>query len=120
MAVAGAAANLNGDTMADLNGHTAADPNFGADIVIANPVDNNVIVLMGNGNGTFQPPEVYAVGLDPVAVALGDFNKDGYPDIITANNGGNSVSVLLGEGNGDFRPRMDIPSRCPRLRHWTR
>ena len=118
MAVAGATANLNGDTVADLNGNAAGNPNFAADIVIANPAGNNVIVLLGNGKGTLQvvqptPSNLLTLGLDPVAVALGEFNKDGYPDIITANENGNSVSVLLGEGNGTFRPTMDIPITVP-------
>ena len=123
MAVAGATANLNGDTTADLNGRILGNPGFAADIVIAG--GNNVIVLLGNGNETFQPPDVIPVGPDdPVAVALGDFdnslvnnslvNKPCYPDIITANEAGNSVSVLLGEGNGTFRPTMDIPITVPR------
>ena len=77
MAVAGATANLNGDTTADLNGHILGDPGFAADIVIANPAGNNVIVLLGNGNGTFRSAtcSIYPVGNDPVAVALGDFNQ---------------------------------------------
>ncbi len=115
MAVAGAPANLNGNTMADLDGHTLGQPHFAADIVIANPADNNVIVLPGNGNGTFKAPAFYTVGSDPVNVALGDFDNDGYPDILTANEKGNSVSVLLGNGDGTFQPRMDIPITVPAL-----
>ncbi len=122
MAVAGATANLNGDTTADLNGHILGDPGFAADIVIANPAGNNVIVLLGTGSAAdpfvVQPP--ITVGDDPVAVALGDFDnslvnqsQERYPDIITANEVGNSVSVLLGEGNGTFRPTMDIPITVP-------
>ncbi len=52
-------------------------------------------VLLGNGNGTFQPQKAYVVGSQPVAIATGDFNGDGRPDIVTANFHGNSVSVLL-------------------------
>ena len=122
MAVAGATANLNGDTTADLNGHILGDPGFAADIVIANPAGNNVIVLLGTGSAAdpfvVQPP--ITVGDDPVAVALGDFDnslvnqsQERYPDIITANEKDNSVSVLLGEGNGTFRPTRTFPSRCP-------
>ncbi len=132
MAVAGATPDFinsstidfNGDTSTDLLGHktTHPDPDIVADIVIANPGVNNVnnvnnynnvIVLLGNGNGTFKAPKVYSVGADPVAVALGDFNNDGYPDIITANEKGNSVSVLLNSGNGTFQPREDIPITVP-------
>ena len=123
MAVAGATPDFidsstidfNGDTSTDLLGRTASNPSLQADIVIANPAGNNVIVLLGNGNGTFKAPEVYPVGDDPVAVALGDFNNDGYPDIITANKTGNSVSVLLNSGYGTFLSSDDIPITVPAL-----
>ena len=121
MAVAGATASLNGDTTTDLNGDNIPD------IVIANPgvnnvnnIDNynNVIVLLGNGDGTFKAPvikaPVYPVDTDPVSVALGDFKYKGDPpDIITANEAGNSVSVLLNNGDGTFQPREDIPITVP-------
>ena len=55
MAVAGATANLNGNTVADLDGHTLGQPGFAADIVIANPADNNVIVLPGTAMELSRP-----------------------------------------------------------------
>src|SRR5215210_7533338 len=44
----------------------------------------------------------FAAGLDPEAVAVGDFNHDGNPDLAVANVSGDNVSVLLGTGNGSF------------------
>ena len=35
------------------------------DLAVANGDDNTVSVLLGNGNGTFQPQVTYAVGADP-------------------------------------------------------
>jgi hypothetical protein len=61
-----------------------------------------VSVLLGNGNGTFQPAVNYAVSY-PRSVAVGDFNGDGKPDLAVANAGSNSVSVLLGNGDGTFQ-----------------
>jgi hypothetical protein len=86
-------------------------------IVTANYDTNGgtVSVLLGNGNGTFQPPLVYALprepispGIqDPFALAVGDFNKDGKLDVVvTAADNTNPyqsfgyVDVLIGNGRG--------------------
>ena len=43
-------------------------------------------VLLGNGDGTFQPQVTYAVGArDPDAIVAGDFNGDGRTDLAVAN-----------------------------------
>ena len=42
-------------------------------------------VLLGNGDGTFQPAQTYAAGAVPRSVAVGDFNGDGKPDLAVAN-----------------------------------
>jgi hypothetical protein len=47
-------------------------------------------VLLGHGDGTFQPAVL--VGLAGNYVAVGDFNGDGKPDLAVARDG---VSVLL-------------------------
>jgi hypothetical protein len=57
-------------------------------------------VLLGNGDGTFQPVVAYDVGgLGGIHVA--DVNKDGKLDIVTALF--ENVSVLLGNGDGTFQ-----------------
>jgi hypothetical protein len=87
---------------ADLNGDGKAD------LVVVNQGSNTVSVLLGNGNGTFQPKTDYATGTSPVDAALGDFNGDGKADLVVANRGSNSLSVLLGNGDGTFLPKTDI------------
>jgi phospholipase C len=62
-----------------------------------------VSIMLGNGDGTFQPQTSYAVGGQPYSVALGDFNGDGNLDLAVANAFDNSVSVLLGNGDGTFQ-----------------
>src|SRR5579871_2873255 len=61
-------------------------------------------ILIGNGNGTFQPPQYSAVGMGPIYLVAGDFNHDGKSDLAVANYNSNSVSILLGKGNGTFQP----------------
>ena len=78
------------------NGGTAAD------VVVANQCGNTISVLLGNGNGTLQVAQTYAVGVNPTGVAVGDVNGDGSADLVVANRGGNTVSVLLGTGTGTF------------------
>ncbi len=58
------------------------------DLAVANAVDNTVSVLLGNGDGTFQPQVTYAVGSDPVAIVAGDFTGDGHLDLAVANRRG--------------------------------
>ena len=78
------------------------------DLVVVNQGANTMSVLLGNGDGTFQPKTDYATGTSPEGVAVGDFNGDGKADVAVANTGSDSVSILLGNGDGTFQPRTDI------------
>ena len=90
------------------------------DVLVANVIcapngcaTGSVGVLLGNGNGTFQPAVTYdSGGFSAESVAVEDVNKDGKPDLLVANtcvgNGGfdcetGSVGVLLGNGDGTFQ-----------------
>jgi Bacterial Ig-like domain (group 3)/FG-GAP-like repeat/FG-GAP repeat len=102
-----AVADLNGD------GHP--------DIVVTNQYagngnlsDGSVSVLLGNGDGSFQPAVSYNPGgNDSYSVAIADLNGDGKPDLVTANAcegkgnssncNNNSLGVLLGNGDGTFQ-----------------
>ena len=86
-------------SIGDLNGDKIPD------LVTANNGSGDVSVLLGNGDGTFQPQARFAAGGYPFAVAIGDVNGDGRPDLVTANRGSDDVSVLLGNGDGTFQPQ---------------
>src|SRR5208337_4191608 len=73
------------------------------DLAVANLASNDVSVLLGNGDGTFQKPVQYATGYGPYALVVGDFNGDGRTDLAVANFDDNDVSVLLGNGDGTFQ-----------------
>ena len=62
---------------------------------------SEIDVLMGNGDGTFQPAMVYARGVIPLAIVAGDFTGRGHLDLAVAGFG--TVSVLMGNGDGTFQ-----------------
>ncbi len=62
--------------------------------------DGSVAILIGNGDGSFQPAAYYSAGVNPYAIAAGDFIGDGVVDLAVGNFGGGDVSILLGNGNG--------------------
>ena len=56
------------------------------------------------GRGDLPLRATYSTGgVEPDAVAVGDFNGDGKLDIAVANYASNTVGVLLGNGVGGFR-----------------
>jgi len=72
---------------------------------------NSVSVLVGDGDGTFQPAVDYSVGTgtNPRSVAWSDFNGDGFCDLAVANSSGGTnnagnLAILLGNGDGTFQP----------------
>ncbi len=96
--IAGSAAvgDFNGDHLLDVALNTAG------------PAGPAVEVLLGKGDGSFQPNhQILSVGQIPLSVAVGDFDRNGALDLVTANSQG-TVSVLLGNGDGTFRPRVDL------------
>jgi FG-GAP-like repeat/RTX calcium-binding nonapeptide repeat (4 copies) len=83
------------------------------DLAVANSgaASNDVSILLGTGNGSFNPAASIPVGTTPDAVAAGDFNDDANLDLVVANAlGGGSGSVLLGRGDGSFRDPKTFPT----------
>jgi len=58
----------------------------------------------GSGKGTFGGPTLNAVGSDPLAVAVGAFNTNGYPDIAVADSGVDQVTIFQNNSQGYFFP----------------
>jgi FG-GAP-like repeat len=92
-------ADFNGDGKLDLSAAT----------------DNGIAVLLGNGNGTFQPftlvPSLLSYDPGDELVALADMNGDGKADVVKATQTG-LINVALGNGDGTFQQAQafQIPS----------
>lgn len=80
------------------------------DFAVAGANDNNVLVLLGNGDGTFGTPMQIDIGLPASDVVSGDFNGDGKLDLAVSNATNLSVSVLLGNGDGKFQAPLTSPA----------
>ena len=96
------------------NGLAAVDWNKDGkmDIVVSNGgaanASHSVSILLGNGDGTFQPHHEIIGAPHPTSIAVGDFNGDGNPDIATSSNSpNNAVLVTLGNGRGGILTFVD-------------
>ena len=67
-------------------------------------------VLMGNGDGSFQPPLSYPKGVRNASYQIGnsalvgDFNHDNKMDVAVGGLINQSLAILLGNGDGTFAP----------------
>jgi hypothetical protein len=89
------------------NGLAAVDWNKDGnmDLVVSSggaaAASQSVSILLGNGDGTFQPHHDIIGAPHANSIAVGDFNGDGNPDIATSSNSPvNAVLVTLGNGRG--------------------
>jgi FG-GAP-like repeat/FG-GAP repeat len=107
-----AVGDFNGDGKPDL---AVASPGL-YDPTTGTVTNTGVSVLLGKGDGTFQPAVNFAVRGTPKSVAVGDFNNDGKPDLAVANQGSydptgtltnTGVLVLLGKGDGTFQAAVN-------------
>ena len=111
-----AVADFNGDGTLDLA--TVNDYNNSSD------GQSQAGVLIGNGDGTFQPAQDFPLGTHrshegdegyPAFIKVGDLNGDGKPDLAIANEHANTtgVSLLLGNGDGTFQTPQVLATAYP-------
>src|SRR5579885_2929901 len=77
--------------------HTGQDPyqavtadfnhDGNTDIAFADWLSNQVVVVLGKGDGTFQKPHIFSLG-SAGALVSGDLNEDGNTDLAVAQFGG--------------------------------
>ena len=95
--------SLQAIVAADFNGDGKLD------IAVTDSLSDTVIILLGNGDGTFGAPLTIPVGKSPAAIVAADFNNDGKLDLAIANFGDGTVTLLLGNGDGTFTPASGSP-----------
>jgi len=71
------------------------------------PSNQNFLgILLGNGDGTFQPLQATPAGPNPFGVMRSaDVNGDGIPDLVSTSPGGGAtqdILIALGRGDGTF------------------
>jgi hypothetical protein len=84
------------------------------DLVTDSWAEDRLVVLFGNGKGSFRTPGTYvAVGKHPYQRArVADLNGDGNADIVSPNLDGDNATILLGDGKGEFRQSAGSPFAC--------
>lgn len=78
------------------------------DMAAVDGPNNEIIVMLGNGDGTFDSPVPYPAQSNPSGLIAADFNGDGNLDIVSANYNNNTIFVLLGNGDGTFHAPIDF------------
>jgi hypothetical protein len=78
------------------------------DIATADVDYQDVAVLLGNGDGSFQAPAYYLADQSPYHVVMGDVNGDGRLDLAVTNQSSNDLSVLVGNGDGTFQAPVNF------------
>jgi len=58
------------------------------------PGEANVVILIGNGDGTFRNPTAYRTGQGPGQIAIADFNGDGNPDVAAGDFNADGIADL--------------------------
>jgi FG-GAP-like repeat len=98
-----AVADVSGDGKSDLIVTSCAS---NTTTICPTPSRNGVVgVLLGNGDGTFQPAVSYdSGGAGAWSVAVNDLNGDAKDDLAVADYSSScTVGVLLGKGDGTFQ-----------------
>jgi hypothetical protein len=83
-----------------------ANNNQNLDLAVANQTANTISILLGNGDGTFQPKTDIVAGAAPSAVVTNNFhdlNGLGNQDLVVANHDDNTIYLYQGNGNGTFK-----------------
>jgi hypothetical protein len=98
--------------LADVNGDLLPD------LITIDDEEDELLILLGVGDGTFEVPQRYLVDGTPTAVTVADLaspvaseaagDADGHPDVVVTFDDG-SAAIYLGRGDGCFdEPEQDL------------
>lgn len=98
---------VSGSSQALFLGRINGDNNLDAAVAFTSSFSdgaNRVVLLNGNGNGTFDTQNQIALptGNFPNFVVAADFNADGRADVATTNSSSNNISLLLNNGSNSY------------------
>jgi hypothetical protein len=82
------------------------------DVAVTNFATGDVSVLLGRGDGTFEPQRRFDATTGPLPLGVGDLNGDKIPDLVALDSVfGNQFTLasLLGRGDGTFKPELTTP-----------
>jgi len=86
----------------DFNGDGKLDVAIAAIDFMASSHESVIWVLLGNGDGTFQPAVSYPFQAVLTGLAAGYLNGDNKLDLVAVDRHDGNVFVLLGKGDGTF------------------
>ena len=70
------------------------------DAFVACYSSGEVVLMLGDGNGSFTFSSRSALNGAPWALVVGDINKDGFPDVAAALSSSNRIGVIFSNGTG--------------------
>lgn len=96
-----------GDPSETVAGDFNRDGNL--DLVVLNygATGQGLYILLGNGDGTFQPQQAFSSIVYATNLTAADFNGDGILDLALLDGSNGMVAVLLGNGDGTFQPQIE-------------
>jgi hypothetical protein len=92
------------EAVGDFNGDGKPD----LAVVTLTGLSGELLVALGNGDGTFTLSTPADTGRVPRWVVAGDFNRDGKLDVAVTNFYDSTVTVLLGDGTGNFSSSQTV------------
>lgn len=88
-------------------GVDAVDLGNGHTDIVALLASNQIGVLVGNGDGTFQTQTTYMTGTNQTAMTTADLGN-GHLDVLVACGGSDTINVFLGNGDGTLQPFINV------------
>jgi hypothetical protein len=80
------------------------------DIAVIHFWTDNLVILLGRGDGSFQSPVSYPLGGSGNSIIVADFNNDGIGDIAVSKDYNGGVTIYFGNGDGTFSGKTDYLS----------